>query len=78
MIGARFIAIALACLPAAASGQTETRCGWIDNPTPANWWIVDADGEWLISLQGRGWPSEIFDIDWTGTQEWVETNVHYG
>lgn len=37
-------------LPAAA--RTETRCGWYHNPTPANVFLVDADGEWWISRQG--------------------------
>lgn len=30
----------------------ELRCGWIENPTPANVWLVDRDGLWIISSQG--------------------------
>ena len=58
-----------------ASGKLEHRCGWVDNPTPSNWWITDRDGTWEIGVQGgyqaRG---EMPDF---GTK-WVETNGHYG
>jgi hypothetical protein len=30
----------------------ENRCGWVTNPTPANWSLIDKDGEWLIGAQG--------------------------
>ena len=35
-----------------ASEAIENRCGWFDNPTPANAWFHDKNGEWEISLQG--------------------------
>jgi Protein of unknown function (DUF4087) len=59
-------------VPAAA----ETRCGWFDNPTPANASLHDREGEWIISVQGGhqaegDWPS-------FGPKQWVETNGHYG
>ena len=57
--------------------KIERRCGWFSNPTPANAWLNDKDGEWLISMQG-GYQAE---GDW-GTDfkpnQWIETNVHYG
>jgi hypothetical protein len=31
---------------------TETRCGWLYNPTPLNWYLIDKDGRWIISQQG--------------------------
>ena len=56
--------------PADAS---ERRCGWIDNPTPGNWWLVDRDGEWLIGAQG-GYQApgldefpDLTERDWTVT-----------
>jgi hypothetical protein len=54
----------------------ETRCGWFENPTPANAWLTDRDGEWLISVQG----SYQADGDWPVFKEsqWKKTNVHYG
>ena len=32
----------------------ERRCGWISNPTPANYWLSDRDGEWTIMGRGLG------------------------
>src|SRR5699024_5299624 len=60
----------------ASSVQVERICGWFENPTPANAWLTDRHGEWVIGLQGgyqaEGfWPE--FDED-----EWVKTNIHYG
>lgn len=58
--------------------QFETRCGWFSNPTPANIWLYDKDGEWTIGVQG-GYQAE-GDWDWPNfkPRQWVKTNVHYG
>jgi hypothetical protein len=37
-------------LPALAVAA-ETRCGWLDNPTPRNWWLQDKDKSWTIMTQ---------------------------
>ena len=37
---------------APAASAAAFRCGWFDNPTPANAWLNDRDGEWIISIQG--------------------------
>ncbi|ELZ5938906.1 DUF4087 domain-containing protein [Providencia stuartii] len=58
----------------------EIRCGWLDNPTPGNLWLIDRDAEWSISQQG-GHESEgiekIIDnsID---PSEIIYTNGNYG
>ena len=57
-----------------AQSRVELRCGWFSNPTPANAWLIDRDGEWTIGIQG-GYQAE---GDWPDTGKWVETNVHYG
>jgi len=31
----------IVALPAKA---VETRCGWLHNPTPRNWYLIDKDG----------------------------------
>ena len=61
---------------AAPAQQAEMRCGWFDNPTPANASLHDREGEWVIGVQG-GHQAE---GDWPhfGPRQWVETNGHYG
>ena len=61
---------------APAAQKFETRCGWWDNPTPANASLLDREAEWIVSVQGGhqaegDWPS-------FGPKQWVETNGHYG
>ena len=62
----------------AAVKQFETRCGWFSNPTPANIWLYDREGEWTVGVQG-GYQVE-GDWDWPSFKDgqWVETNGHYG
>lgn len=75
----RALVILALLLPTALAA--ETRCGWLDNPTPANWWLTDADGEWTLSLQGIGdRDSGFFDAPWAEAppDQWVETNGSYG
>jgi len=66
----------LATLAAAPAAAAERRCGWLDNPTPANWWLVDRDGEWTIGAQG-GHQAE-GDLPDMSTRGWVRTNGSYG
>ncbi|MEP6850163.1 MAG: DUF4087 domain-containing protein [Acidobacteriota bacterium] len=56
--------------------KPELRCGWFENPTPANAWLIDRDGEWTISIQG----GDQAEGDWPdfNRSQWVETNGHYG
>lgn len=64
-------------LPAIAAPATvERRCGWFENPTPANATLTDRDGVWEIASQG-GYQAE---GDWPtfNDQQWVRTNNHYG
>ncbi|WP_036945471.1 DUF4087 domain-containing protein [Pseudanabaena sp. PCC 6802] len=57
-----------------AQSKVEKRCGWFQNPTPANAWLSDRDGLWLISSQGGyqaqgDWPPEF------PPNQWIRTNV---
>lgn len=65
-------------LEAAEESQLETRCGWFSNPTPANMWLTDRDGEWTIGIQG-GHQSE-GDWEWPKFRkgQWIKTNREYG
>ena len=74
----------LAVLPAVVWGKSpagrpavENRCGWFINPTPANAWLIDRDGEWTIGIQG----GEQAEGDWPSIDErqWVSYgNASYG
>lgn len=61
----------------AARPKVERRCGWFENPTPANAWLTDRDRAWTIAIQG-GYEAE---GDWPTFTEarWVHTNgASYG
>jgi len=72
------MALCLSILPLNTQAA-ENRCGWVDNPTPGNWWITDRDDTWFISKMGD------FQIDQKSMQylkpsqkEYVKTNGNYG
>jgi hypothetical protein len=65
------VAVAIAMAP---QSSVKTRCGWFDNPTPANVSLIDRDGEWLISVMG-GYQAPGFDnLPDMSTRGWVQTN----
>ena len=79
MIAALLSGVLLAAAAAApAAGALERRCGWLQNPTPANFWLVDRDGEWLLGAQGGYQAPGMDDMPDMTTRGWVETNGHYG
>ena len=64
-------------LHAQGSGKKAVlRCGWFENPTPANAWLTDKDGTWTIGVQG----GHQADGDWPDFSDarWVGTNRSYG
>ncbi|WP_122587346.1 DUF4087 domain-containing protein [Pseudomonas viridiflava] len=70
------LALAGLALPAYSAQKVERRCGWFENPTPANVTLTDRDGTWEIATQGGyqangDWPQ--FKPD-----QWVRTNRNYG
>ena len=72
------ISLVLALAAAAAPPATERRCGWLDNPTPANWWLTDRHGEWLIGAQGGYQAPGMENIPDMTVRGWVRTNGFYG
>ncbi|HZG31218.1 Protein of unknown function [Ensifer adhaerens] len=46
--------LAVGCLVStgASAGGPLTRCGWVLNPTPGNWYLSDGDGDWTLATQG--------------------------
>ncbi|KAF1050578.1 MAG: hypothetical protein GAK43_02752 [Stenotrophomonas maltophilia] len=74
--------LALFCLIAgaaqAADAPLERRCGWLENPTPADVTLSDRDGTWFIGTQGGAQA----EGDWTPTfadGQWVRSGTaNYG
>lgn len=67
-----------AAAPVAASAVTAHRCGWLHNPTPGNWWLVDRQGEWILAEQGGHQAEGVDEIPDMEAYGWEETNGHYG
>lgn len=71
-----YLAVLLFALSAsiyAEDGKFERRCGWLENPSPANVWLTDRNGTWYIGIQG-GLQAE---GDWNAlfpAGQWVRTN----
>jgi Protein of unknown function (DUF4087) len=69
-------------MPAASAPRPapkgERRCGWLVNPTPANWWLTDRDGQWILGTQGADQAPGMDEMPDMSTAGWVETNGHYG
>jgi Protein of unknown function (DUF4087) len=76
MLLASLLAASLAAQADAVA--TERRCGWLQNPTPANWWLIDRDGEWLIGAQGGYQAPGMDEMPDMSTAGWVEVNGHHG
>ncbi|MCD5989318.1 DUF4087 domain-containing protein [Pseudomonas sp. CDFA 553] len=78
MLRLSLLSVALACfiLPVHAADKVERRCGWFENPTPANATLTDRDGVWEIASQG-GYQAE---GDWPqfSDEQWVPTNRNHG
>jgi hypothetical protein len=65
----------IVAIPAKA---VETRCGWLFNPTPRNWYLIDKDGSWIISMQGGYEAQGIDNLPTYNEKEYVKTNGYYG
>ncbi|MET4163885.1 hypothetical protein ABIE61_003751 [Marinobacterium sp. MBR-111] len=79
----RFLIVILGMFSALTAIAEETRCGWLENPSPANMWLIDRDGSWDISVQGT--PNILDDKSMellyqatVNEKEFVRTNQNYG
>lgn len=70
--------LAAIAIVAAPAPKAERRCGWLDNPSPANLWLKDRDGEWLISQQGGYHAPGVDDLPDMTTKGTVSVNGSYG
>jgi Protein of unknown function (DUF4087) len=64
----------------ASQGQAaENRCGWVENPTPGNYWLTDRDGSFTILTQGSDVePAGIDLMPDFSAGEFMKTNGNYG
>ncbi|MDX1976306.1 MAG: DUF4087 domain-containing protein [Pseudanabaenaceae cyanobacterium bins.68] len=59
--------------------NAETRCGWLANPTPGNWWLTDRDATWTISTQGSANRAQNMElIPDISAKQYVKVNGNYG
>lgn len=73
------LTVALSLALALPTLAAETRCGWIQNPTPGNWWLDDAQNTWTIMTQGGNDEPEGMDlIPDISEHDYVKTNGNYG
>ena len=72
----RYIAF-LALLPGLVAAA-ERRCGWLENPTPANFSLKDRQGEWVMGEQGGYQAAGMDDVPDLTTGGWVRTNGFHG
>ena len=70
-----------AAAPRAPAGS-EKLCGWVVNPTPGNYWLVDRQTRWntgwLISSQGGYQAQGMDEMPDMTTRGQVKTNGNYG
>lgn len=72
------IAFSLMSAPGLAQAK-ENRCGWIQNPTPGNYWLDDRDGTWIILSQGSAEePLGMENFPDISTGDYVAANGNYG
>lgn len=68
----------LIVLLTATAQAAENRCGWVQNPTPGNWWLTDADGQWTIMTQGSYEAPGMDAIGDISAGDYVANNGNYG
>jgi hypothetical protein len=72
------LAAAVIVTLSASFAQAENRCGWVNNPTPGNWWLTDADGQWTMMTQGSYEANGMDNIGDISAGDYVATNGNYG
>ncbi|MBW8446225.1 MAG: DUF4087 domain-containing protein [Arenimonas sp.] len=70
--------LAILALPQWAFAK-ENRCGWIQNPTPGNYWLDDSEGMWVLLTQGTdAEPLGMENFPDISTGDYVASNGNYG
>ncbi len=75
----RLIVLALGVVQACAgSALAETRCGYVVNPTPGNYWLTDGQGDWIMTTQGDDRDPGMDQVPDLSEHDYVKTNGAYG
>lgn len=62
-----------------AFAAPENRCGWIENPTPGNYWLTDAEASWTLTTQGSDQePAGMDKVGDISAGDYATTNGNYG
>jgi hypothetical protein len=64
--------------PGRAPRHFSRRCGWLDNPTPGNFFLRDREGEWTLAVQGGPEAEGMDSLPDLSGNEFVEINGHHG
>jgi Protein of unknown function (DUF4087) len=72
------LVLGLVLIAPVQTALAEERCGWLENPTPGNWWLRDAHGLWIISAQGGPYAEGVEKLPAPAPDRFVATNGHYG
>ncbi|QDZ06497.1 DUF4087 domain-containing protein [Sphingomonas panacisoli] len=72
------LVLALAAAASPIPPAPEKRCGWLSNPTPANYWLRDREGEWTLGEQGGYQAPGMDELPDMTAKGWVATNGSYG
>jgi hypothetical protein len=70
--------LALLAARTASASDFEKRCGWVDNPTPGNFTLIDREGSWIMATQGGESAEGMDKIPDLSGNEFVETNGPHG
>lgn len=73
------ISATLALAGTSALSAKENRCGWIQNPSPGNYWLDDGEGSWILVTQGSEMePLGMENMPDFTVGDFVQTNGYYG
>lgn len=73
------LSLTLSLTAASSAIAAENRCGWIQNPTPGNYWLNDRDGSWMLLAQGSDQePLGMENMPDFSAGDFVKTNGYYG
>jgi hypothetical protein len=72
------VAIVMAVSACLRPTHAEERCGWLENPTPGNWWLKNSLGLRIISAQGGPYAEGAEKLPEPTPERFVATNGHYG